>query len=65
MPKTIQLRDDTYARLRLYKVGGLTFDEVIQGLMSKTVLADFHEEYRAWQERVLANIEKSGKFTEL
>ncbi|MBW3582742.1 MAG: antitoxin VapB family protein [Euryarchaeota archaeon] len=63
--RTIQLKDDTYARLRMYKVGGMTFDEVVRRLMENSAVERFHEDYREWQRRVLKNMERSGEFTEL
>lgn len=65
MSKTIQLRDETYSDLKVYKVGGLTFDEVIRRLMEKQAAEDFHEEYRKRQRKVLANMKKSGHFKPL
>lgn len=65
MPKTVQLKDETYEALKTYKVGGLTFDDVVRRLMRDQDPEAFHEAYRAWQERVLENMERSGDFQEL
>lgn len=62
MPKTVQLDEDTYEALRSYKVGGMTFDEVIRRLMAKQDVEAFHREYREWQRRVLRNMKASGDF---
>ena len=35
MSKTVQLDDETYEALKSYKVGGLTFDQVIRRLLEK------------------------------
>lgn len=65
MPKTIQLRDETYARLRAYKVGGMTFDDVIRRLMEEKAADAFHAEYREWQTRVLRAAERSPDWDEV
>lgn len=65
MPKTIQVDETTYEALRTYKVGGLTFDDVIRRLMEKQDPASFQEEYQAWQRRVLENMKRSGDFERL
>ena len=62
MPKTVQLDDETYEALKSYKVGGLTFDQVIRRLMEKEDPEEFQREYRAWQKRLLSNMKKSGDF---
>ena len=62
MPKTIQLNESTYAELKGYKVGGLTFDDVILRLMEEFDVARFHREYREWQKRVVGNIKRSNSF---
>lgn len=65
MPKTVQLDEETYEALKSYKIGGLTFAEVIRRLMDEKDPEQFHREYRAWQKRVLANMRKSGHFERL
>ncbi|HWH09234.1 MAG TPA: hypothetical protein VNX21_08540 [Candidatus Thermoplasmatota archaeon] len=65
MPKTVQLDEATYEALKSYKVGGLTFAQVIRRLMENQDPEDFHREYRAWQKRVLKNMKKSGDFKPL
>lgn len=65
MPKTVQLDDETYEALKSYKVGGLTFADVIRRLMDEKGPEEFHREYRAWQKRVLKNMKKSGDFKPL
>jgi predicted CopG family antitoxin len=65
MPKTVQLREDTYAALKTYKVGGMTFDDVIRRLMEEKDPEAFHEEYRAWQKGVVARMRASGEFKPL
>lgn len=65
MPKTVQLDDETYAALRSYKVGGLTFADVIRRLMEKQDPQAFHREYLAWQKRVVKSMRKSGDFKTL
>ncbi|HLF06190.1 MAG TPA: antitoxin VapB family protein [Thermoplasmata archaeon] len=65
MPKTIQLQEETYEDLKAYKVGGLTFDDVVKQLMENFDVERFHKEYRAWQRRVVANMKKSGQFRKL
>lgn len=65
MPKTVQLDEATYEALKSYKVGGLTFDQVIRRLMEKQDPGAFQREYRAWQKRLLANMRKSGDFKPL
>jgi predicted CopG family antitoxin len=61
MPRTIQVDDATYESLKAYKVGGLTFAQVLQRLMEHQDPAEFHREYLAWQRRVVANLKRSGK----
>lgn len=63
--KNIQVDGETYEALKSYKVGGLTFNDVIRRLMENQDPEEFHEEYRAWQKRLLANIRKSGEFKPL
>lgn len=65
MSKTIQVDDTTYEALRTYKVGGLTFDDVIRRLMEHQDPESFQQEYRAWQERVLENVKESDDFERL
>lgn len=65
MPKTVQLDEATYEALKSYKVGGLTFAQVIRRLMENQDPEAFHREYRAWQKRVLKNMKKSGDFKPL
>ena len=65
MSKTVQLDEATYEALKSYKVGGLTFDQVIRRLMENQDPEAFHQEYRAWQKRVLKNMKKSGEFKPL
>lgn len=60
MGKTVVLHPATYEALKTYKVGGLTFDDVIRLLMEKQDVEAFHREYRAWQRRVVANMMRSG-----
>ena len=65
MTKTVQLDDSTYEALKEYKIGGLTFAQVIRRLMVKQDAEAFHREYRAWQRRVVANMKTSGDFKKL
>lgn len=65
MARTIQLDDATYEALKAYKVGGLTFGQVLQRLMENRDPAEFHREYLAWQRRVVANLKRSPKVREL
>ena len=65
MARSIQVDDGTYEALKMYKVGGLTFAQVIRRLMEKQDAEAFHRDYRAWQKRVLANMRKSGGFKPL
>jgi len=65
MPKTIQLKEATYEQLQGYKVGGLTFDDIIRRLMERLDAGEFQREYREWQKRVVANMRRSGDFREL
>ena len=65
MVKTVQLDEETYEALKSYKIGGLTFAEVIRRLMEEKDAETFHREYRAWQKRVLKNMRKSGDFKPL
>lgn len=65
MSKTIQVDDDTYEALKTYKIGGLTFDDVIRRLMRDQDPEAFQEEYRLWQRRVLENMRESGDFEPL
>lgn len=41
--KTVNLRPDTYERLREYKVAGLSFDEVVQRLLDQVDREVFYE----------------------
>ena len=61
VPRTIQLDDATYEALRSFKIGGMTFADVIRRLMERQDPEAFHAEYRAWQERVLERIRSSDE----
>lgn len=65
MSKTIQVDDATYEALQTYKLGGMTFDDVIRRLMEHQDPEEFQQEYRAWQERVLERMRESGDFEPL
>ncbi len=65
MVKTIQVDDATYQALRSYKVGGMTFADVIRRLMEHEDPDKFHTEYRAWQNRVLQHMRRSDEYEHL
>lgn len=60
--KSVPVHERTYARLSLYRVGGMSFDDVLTRLMENQSQESFHKEYVAWQRRVLANMDGSGDF---
>lgn len=45
--RTINIKPETYERLRAYKVGGMSFDEVVQFLMERVDPGVLHERARA------------------
>jgi hypothetical protein len=63
--KNIPVHSDTYAKLSLYRIGSLSFNDVMLALMSKLSPEEFHREYVEWQTRVIANMDKSGDFETL
>lgn len=63
--KNIPVHDETYAKLSLYRIGSLSFNDVMIALMSKLTPDEFHKEYVEWQTRVIANMDKSGDFESL
>lgn len=63
--KNIPVHSETYARLSLYRIGSLSFNDVMIALMSKMSPEEFHKEYVAWQTLVIANMDKSGDFESL
>lgn len=63
--KNIPVHSETYAKLSLYRIGSLSFNDVMIALMSKLSPEEFHKEYVEWQTRVIANMDKSGDFESL
>jgi len=45
--RTVNVKPETYERLRTYKVGGMSFDEVVQFLMERVDASELHERARA------------------
>lgn len=44
--RTVNVKPETYEQLRTYKVGGMSFDDVIQFLMERTDAAVLHGHVR-------------------
>lgn len=44
--RTVNVKPETYAQLQTYKIGGMSFDEVIRFLMERTDATLLHERVR-------------------
>jgi hypothetical protein len=65
--KTVAVREDTYERLRGYKMGGATFDKVLNDLMdavpleevSKATLRQHRRRLRTFRGRSVGEVRKA------
>ncbi|HEX9709447.1 MAG TPA: hypothetical protein VGB42_05715 [Candidatus Thermoplasmatota archaeon] len=65
--KTVPVREDTYERLRAYKMGGATFDQVLNDLMnavpleevSAATLRKHRQRLRTFRGRTVAEVRKA------
>lgn len=64
-PSSIQVSRETRERLAEYKVGGMSYEDVLEVLMGLVEPEEFHERYRDWQEQVASDIRNSSKWDRL
>lgn len=63
-PTTIQLSPETREQLKEYKIGGMSYEDVVKLFMEILKPEEFHKAYRKWQTGVAKEIRSSRKWQE-
>jgi len=61
---TIQVSQETRERMKEYKIGGMSYEDVLKLFMEILGPEEFHAAYRKWQSGVAGEIRKSKKWKE-
>jgi len=61
--KTVNLKPETYERLKLYQTGGASMDEAIESLMDRVDPEDIFQEALRVHTRRLAAVRRRGGLT--
>lgn len=62
---SIQVSEETRDRLARYKVGGMSYEDVIEVFMNLVEPEEFQEHYEDWQAEVAHQIRTSDKWQRL
>lgn len=62
---TIQVSKETQERLKEYKFGGMSYEEVLRFFTSVIPPEEFREAYERWQAKVAEEIRGSDRWKEL
>lgn len=62
---SIQVSEETRDRLARYKVGGMSYEDVLEVFMNLVEPEEFHEHYEDWQAEVARQIRRSEKWQPL
>lgn len=64
-PSSIQISEETRERLAAYKVGGMSYEDVLEVLMGLVEPEEFRQHYEDWQAQVASDIRNSSKWEPL